>query len=121
MVAPWLRITLFFQFSLPSKFCIAKYVMLRVVIWFTRLSDTVSGPHLLSLYNISCVKYQNHQRPDNVCCINFWYMYSVFRLNFIGKKVNFNARLASSESLTNNLVRISDRPLPINMGQYGSN
>lgn len=57
-VAPWLRITLFFQFSLPSKFCIAKYVMLRVVIWFTRLSDTVSGPHLLCLYNISCVKYQ---------------------------------------------------------------
>ena len=40
-VAPWLRITLFFQFSLPSKFCIAKYVTLRVVIWFSRLSDTL--------------------------------------------------------------------------------
>ena len=48
----------FFQFSLSSKFCIAKYVMLKVAIWFTRLSDTVSGPHLLCLYNISCVKYQ---------------------------------------------------------------
>ena len=48
-VAPWLGITLFFQFSLPSKFCIAKYVMLSVVIWFSRLSDSVSGSQLLCL------------------------------------------------------------------------
>ena len=33
-------------------------IYIRVVIWFTCLSDMVSGSQLLYLYNISCVKYQ---------------------------------------------------------------
>ena len=68
--------------------------MSRVVIRFSRLSNMVSGTQLLCCKKYFVYLMPNHQRPGNNLQRKFFVLYSVYRLNFISKKLQFNTQVA---------------------------
>ena len=69
--------------------------MFRVVIRFSRLSNMVTAvPSYYAVRKYFVYLMPNHQRPGNNLQRNFFVLYSVYRLNFISKKLQFNAQVA---------------------------